>query len=697
MNNFIKKVLKNKKIICFSILGFIGLFFLFPKVAHADFFGIMDIFSMQLDALDPLDNTIRKYLIDFALWLAGSIAFVTASSGLLGAAMSAQVGLSGNPLVLTGWNFISAIANLVIIISFVWTALTMIIQGDSAKGQATLIRLIIIALVVNFSFFAMGALVDLAGFFQGALLNAFVGDGNGTSLISTALNASAQYSHISLVTVIGLSIAQIISSLIPIGNVAIIVITGISFITLSATGFVPIMVFTIILNFVMGAMFFLLAGVLLMRIIVLWMLTITAPLAIVTYKTEIPILDKFSEEWVKTLSEWLFVGAIYVFFLGLGFRLLTINYTGMAGSGITFGVMPVFFINYIFLVLYLLAVYFVISKKIMPSMASTMFQQATKYAGGFAKNRLLPDIKRTGLEMEANVEQMVADKQAYNQTLEEDRSTMSASEFDSAHPEVNLKKRMEANRNILSKEEFRKRYPEELESEINRKNHQVPGLKGLELLTKPSSLYRTYAKREFAGARGELAALQKDVSKKYENFGVEDLNKMIENSMVSDKDLALMFKGASVSKVQKFLKQNANNKEVMARVARTVRTGGDEIRGKIQRASLFGDSNDSVRAALFGNGDIEKIVKNATGDKFLDINTDAFKGTSLDSQKIRRIAAQNLTGVEFGKRIRSDGEFLRALMDPTVKADLLTYANPSLKKYLETKVYSIGSRTRGTP
>lgn len=326
MINSIKNFLKKKKFILL-IIGVLGFLFLTPQLASADAFGVMDVFSLQLDALDFLDSSVRKYLVFFALVIAESMAYLGIAAGVLDWAMSLGVNVTQNALVVGGWSLISGLANLILVVSFVWTGLSIILKGDSAQGQKTLFRLIGLALLVNFSLLIMGGLIDIAGLLQEGIVSVFSSEQNIT-LAQGAQEILFEYSTLSLAQVVGMTIAEIFASLIPVGNVAAIVISGVSFLTLAITGWLPVMIFNVILNFLIGSMFFMLAALLLMRICFLWILAITAPLAVVLYKNELPGLSGFFDGWAKTLKDWLFAGVIIIFFLGLGFKLF-----GMSDAG----------------------------------------------------------------------------------------------------------------------------------------------------------------------------------------------------------------------------------------------------------------------------------------------------------------------------------------------------------------------------
>ena len=54
----------NFKKIFLTVIGILFLSFFVPQFAQADAFGVLDIFGMQLDALDFLDSGVNQF-IDF--------------------------------------------------------------------------------------------------------------------------------------------------------------------------------------------------------------------------------------------------------------------------------------------------------------------------------------------------------------------------------------------------------------------------------------------------------------------------------------------------------------------------------------------------------------------------------------------------------------------------------------------------------
>lgn len=643
MINFLKR---NKLVLLIATI--LSCLFFIPQLASADLFGIMDAFALQLDALDFLDTSTRKYLVFSALVIAESMLYLGISSCVLDWAMGLSVNIMDNPLIVGGWGLMSGIANLVIVLSFVWTGLNIILKGDSAKAQQTLFKLIGVALIVNFSLFLMGALIDVAGLLQDAIVNVFSSSPSAT-LATDSAKALYEYSFVSLGEVATLVVVEILASLAPVLNVGAIVLTGITFVTIFVTGWIPVLVFTIILNFMIGSMFFLLAGILLIRICFLWILAITAPLAVVLYKSEIPGLSDLFNKWAETLKEWLFAGVILIFFLGLGFKLFGMTGPGTLIEGNPFTSIaflgkpiPSFFLNYLFLFCYMVVVCVILAKGWLPSMGQELIGRAKGFTGK-TTDMLKPHVKRDITRWEART----------------------------------------ADRESLSKEEFLKKYPgmEEKDYERTKYDH---------IMAKPFKAWRKHIRREApGGAQREVEQMLDADSKKYGDLTAEELKKVISTEIgklkigkgtLNTHNIAGALKGMESGEIGKFMEQNEENKALMKQVQNAVVIGGEDLRNRIARISIRGDDGDDDRVRQFGGNSVEDVIREATGAKCLDIQNKAF-----ESPQVIEAAAKHWKGKEFGQKA-DDNEFVNTINQNFERiTEIAERENPSLHKYLTSE------------
>ncbi|MDD2626615.1 MAG: hypothetical protein PHI87_03595 [Candidatus Methanomethylophilus sp.] len=646
MTNLFKKVFKSKKLIVFLVLGIAGIF-LFPQLAHADALGIMDVFSQQLDALDFADNSFKTWMAFFVMALGVSMAWLDWGANFLDWSMVLDANLNSTLLVTSGWQIISALANLVIVVSFIWTGLSMVIKGDSAEGQSSLLRLIMLALVVNFSLFFMGALVDIAGFVQGGVENIFLGTDISSGLASDAIIMLYGYSIAALASVGGTVLVETFTALIPVANVAAVVASTVLFVVMAAIS-IPVTLLTILVNISMGTMFFYLGGIFVIRIMVLWILAILAPLAVVTYKTEIPILNKFYDEWMKTLFEWLFVGVIYVFFLGLGFKLLATNTLGLFSGKIAF---PDFFIQYIVLFLYLLVVCHLLSKKWAPKMMQDGIKVA-KDIGGTALKFISPMIKNGAVRSAMRLDRRDAEKLA-------DGGAMSKGDFDTKWDQ-------EANGG-----------GDRLIGESARWFNRVSG--------KPE---------------GTLARnLQAEISKASKGMEGITAEQLMDSHSVSDATRAGMIMAASDSQLNKCFDSSRGNPQIIdpliksikllshdkqERVFRTMLSGNDVSDDELLKQSGFSFANTGV-----GSG-VKKVVLDASGDDIAQINIKALK-----SKTVLNTLLESKTSAEFGILGKKKGkEFIDAMnkeLSPD-KIKTLETKNLPIYKYVSGGTSPYGPR-----
>ncbi len=377
------KIFSNKKtgIFLISFLVFSGLF-LRAQPAHAIFgvgdIGILDLGTMQLDALDFVDNVVLRSVVFIVVLGIESQAFLSVAAHLLQWAVSQPVHLS-NALVASGFNFVSGLTNLFFILIFVGIALAFILKTETFGMKKALPNLIIIALLINFSLVFVGMITDIGDIFRNALLSSF--GNNFVSLATEPLNQSAW-------SVFGwfmaIPVGYLITALIPYANVAGLAIIAVLFLTDISTGGMLLKgLFLIVLNFVTGGIFFLYFGLFLVRIVIIWILAISAPLALFAYI--LPATKKYFSQWLHYLISWTFMGIAAIFLIGLGLTLFSrLGGDSLLSWGTDIntgrGVLPSMIYNYLFLIIYL-GITFFICKKFVPMGADMIMKQGEALIG----------------------------------------------------------------------------------------------------------------------------------------------------------------------------------------------------------------------------------------------------------------------------------------------------------------------------
>lgn len=345
------KLIKNHKwqILGLSLVLMLGLFYNIHQ-AHAF---VMDVAAVQLDALDFIDNTVLRWISFIFLITGESVALLGISSHLLDWASALPVGLD-NPLVQEGWQFISGLTNITFILILIFIAFSYILKLDNSGVKKALPRLIIIAILINFSKLFVGMAVDIGWVVQNSFKYTFFQNGD----LSTAAVQPLISSAGSILGVLGTLLGgYLVLAVIPYANVWALVALGTAFFAVAGTqvvnGSLSQAIIVVVLNFVMGGVFFIYSALFLVRTVVIWLLTIVSPLAFAA--SILPQTKKFFDQWVKMLVQWIFLGVVMFFLMGLGIKLFNIvikipSGGTILGDGNLFNI----FYKYFFLLVYLL-------------------------------------------------------------------------------------------------------------------------------------------------------------------------------------------------------------------------------------------------------------------------------------------------------------------------------------------------------
>ena len=230
--------------------------------------------------------------------LAGFIFFLI--GGVLGSFISQTLsvpllpGGAGTPGVVTeGWNITRDLVNLLFAVILVFIGLATILRLQTYRLQQTLPRLILMALLVNFSGVFVAVVVDLANLIINVFLSP-IGNFSLGNLQALAWDIPANYflnSLSGLFTTLG-DPATIL------GIVLGTILYGLS-----------ILVFYFVGTFILLGIFL----VFLLRVIVLWILTILAPIAFAAYI--LPSTRRYFNQWLQALITWAIVGIPILFFM----------------------------------------------------------------------------------------------------------------------------------------------------------------------------------------------------------------------------------------------------------------------------------------------------------------------------------------------------------------------------------------------
>ena len=292
---------KNKKILIAMLTVFLVLGFVFVAGAH------------NAQAL------IGEWVMGGLAWIAYAILtffskLVTLAAFLLKAVFDIEdkVGFTNVGVVTTGWTITRGLANMVIALILLIMSFDTILQINKFPIKTVLPRLIAVALLINFSLMFCGLIIDAAQILTRYFIDAAGGPTH---------DISAQLAN-------GLSMANVFKT--PTG------LTEASDLQANFGGTAPSLL-SILTSLVFGiiiilvAAFALAAGAIFMliRMVKLWLLLITAPIAwVAMIAPGVPGLGGASTKWWSQFFETTFFGPIYAFYIYLAVL------TATAGGGI---------------------------------------------------------------------------------------------------------------------------------------------------------------------------------------------------------------------------------------------------------------------------------------------------------------------------------------------------------------------------
>lgn len=192
-----------------------------------------------------------------------------------------------NPIIEMGLNITQSFVNLALVVILVVIALSIALKLGEYGSKKIFVKLIVVALLVNFAPVLVGLIVDAANIVMHFFLDA---------IKEGATDIGAQVSDF------GSGIAK--------------AIFGAGGAITERLGLIMQGLAQIIVNVAMGIAFLLFGGLFLVRYVVLWTLTILSPLAFVFWI--LPATKRFWTMWWNQLIQWSVVGIPIAFFLYLG-------------------------------------------------------------------------------------------------------------------------------------------------------------------------------------------------------------------------------------------------------------------------------------------------------------------------------------------------------------------------------------------
>lgn len=254
-------------------LALVTILWALPLAAFADFLGTLSElvgYVIWLILIGP-----QLVLLQLELWLLPVIASYNGFTGVAG--------------VVTGWGIMRDVANMFFVLILLIIAFATIMNIERYGYRALLKRLLIMAILVNFSMTIVGLLIDLSQVVMLSFVAAIkdVASGN---------------------IVVGFGLVDAFNLRIETGGVQDLA----DYITTLLLGAVMI---TVVVA-VVGIFILILA----LRIVKLWIIIVMAPLAFLFHA--FPRTEGYYSEWVKELTNNLIIGPVLAFFLWLSFTII---------------------------------------------------------------------------------------------------------------------------------------------------------------------------------------------------------------------------------------------------------------------------------------------------------------------------------------------------------------------------------------
>ncbi|TSC95001.1 MAG: Uncharacterized protein CEN87_13 [Parcubacteria group bacterium Licking1014_1] len=295
--NFFSSILKQKKITIFVLLFSFAFYLISPVVSFAVNGGPLMNNLGPTNANKSYDDTKKNdaeemgYIMDGVTNAVGyiilAISYVPQKMGrslfkwvispsFTKASFTAISGPNANPVVAAGWPRVRDLANMFIVLGFVVIGIATTLRIQDYQAKKLLPKLIIAALLINFSLVICGIFIDGSNIAMKSFADGggYTTDSWSQSLEKQAESMDAEKTAIGRMSVVG----------------------GIVFFN------------------IMAAIIFLLFFFLLMaRYIALWILVMLSPLAFVCYV--FPFTKKFFEMWWSNFFAWCIIGIPATFFL----------------------------------------------------------------------------------------------------------------------------------------------------------------------------------------------------------------------------------------------------------------------------------------------------------------------------------------------------------------------------------------------
>lgn len=225
-------------------------------------------------------------------------------------------------VVMLGWNFTTGIVNLILIIAFIIIAFAVMLGSEKIQLKKAMPKLILVALLVNFTLLFVGAGIDISNFLFRSISDQMIPKDAGliadticNNVLCLAVLPLFEFSGETVARIavsFGLSVAKL---MVPYMNVIAQAGWILGFFAFMLPLALQLLTYGII-AFMLAFFFFTFFLIFFLRIFAIQILAILAPLAFFCL-----IFDntkKYWTQWVNHLTQWLFVGVYFIFLLYIG-------------------------------------------------------------------------------------------------------------------------------------------------------------------------------------------------------------------------------------------------------------------------------------------------------------------------------------------------------------------------------------------
>lgn len=269
--------------------------------------------------------------------LASKVAYIGAYFFSMMISMSLNSAAYALSFLSDGWMMVRDLANMAFIFILIYIAMMVMLEAETAGTIKTLAIVIVVALLVNFSFFFTRVVIDTGNILAVQFYNAIptIRDPNNTNN-PTGLIGSAGYKDLSL-SVMGATQIQTLLSANMFKKLSDGKIDAFSSSSWAALGTLTIIYLSVAVFFWMLFVSFISVGIkFLLRIVALWLLLIASPLAFVArtmHQTE-----SYFKKWLSLLIQYSLYPAIFMFMFLMLTKFASGLMTGVPGSGNNGGV-----------------------------------------------------------------------------------------------------------------------------------------------------------------------------------------------------------------------------------------------------------------------------------------------------------------------------------------------------------------------